>query len=294
MTFASRYFDGRVPDLVDPSDDDRSVLEKIAGFRDRIGASYEAFRNREAVFETMGLARLGNKYFNDTEPWHTRNSDMRACGNTIHVSLQICASLAVLMEPVLPFAANSLRRMLSLDGIRSSIPREGQTALQGIGWDEAGGPLLSADHVLGEPEILFRKLDDEVIEAQVAKLKRAETPPVADETPHTPLSEEISYDDFAKLDLRVATVLSAERMPKSRKLLRVELDLGFEKRTVLAGAAEHYEPHALIGKKVVMLANLAPRKMMGVESQGMMLMSEDRDGKLTLVSSNGEDGAVVR
>ncbi|GMQ82311.1 MAG: methionine--tRNA ligase [Rhodothermia bacterium] len=295
MTFTTRYFDGNVPELVDPSEVDLTVLAQIKDFRDRIGEAYESFRNREAVFETMGLARLGNKYFNDTEPWHTRNSDIQKCGNTIHVCLQICASLSVYMDPVLPTAASKLREMLNITGVRSSVPDVDDAVSGTIGWEEAAKPLLKAGDTLGTPEILFKKIDDDVVAAEVAKLQKisVEDEPSLD-TPHAPLADQITFDDFTKLDLRVATILTAEKMPKSKKLLRIQLDLGFEKRVVLAGAAEHYDPDDLNGKKVVVLANLASRTMMGIESQGMILMAEDRDGRLSLVASNGEDGSVVR
>lgn len=295
LTFATRYFTGNVPELVNPSEEDLSVLAQIKEFRDRIGEAYESFRNREAVFETMGLARLGNKYFNDTEPWHTRNSDIQKCGNTIHVCLQLCASLSVYMDPVLPTAGSKLREMLNIKDVRSSVP-DGDGAMSGsIGWEEAAEALLKAGDTVGTPEILFKKVDDDVVAAEVAKLQQisVEDEPGVD-PPYKPLADQITFDDFTRLDLRVATILTAEKMPKSKKMLRIQLDLGFEKRVVMAGAAEHYNPDDLSGKKVVVLANLAPRTMMGIESQGMILMAEDRNGRLSLVESSGEDGAVVR
>ncbi len=295
LTFATRYFTGNVPELVNPSEEDLAVLAQIKDFRDRIGDAYESFRNREAVFETMGLARLGNKYFNDTEPWHTRNSDIQKCGNTIHVCLQLCASLSVYMDPVLPTAGSKLREMLNIKDVRSSVP-DGDGAMSGsIGWEEAAEPLLKAGDTVGTPEILFKKVDDDVVAAEVAKLQQitAEDEPGVD-PPYKPLADQITFDDFTRLDLRVATILTAEKMPKSKKMLRIQLDLGFEKRVVMAGAAEHYNPDDLSGKKVVVLANLAPRTLMGIESQGMILMAEDRNGRLSLVESSGEDGAVVR
>ena len=292
MTFAERYFDGRVPPLENPSATDHEVLTALAGFPARIGASYEAYRNREAVFETMNLARLGNKYFNDTEPWHTRKTNLQACGNTIHVSLQICAALSVLMEPVLPFSAAKMRDMLHLSGIRSSLP---DGTRQGLGWNDAGQPMLEAGHALGAPVILFTKIEDSAIEAQLDKLKAgdpapAETTPAV---PYTPMKPEIVYDDFAKLDLRMGTVRVAERVPKADKLLRLEIDLGFETRQILSGIAEQMTPEDLIGKRVVIVANLAPRKLRGFESQGMVLMAESRDGTFSLIQSDGEDGAPV-
>ncbi len=294
LTFANRYFDGVVPPLENPSELDHQVLTSIAGFPDKIGASYDAYRNREAVFETMNLARMGNKYFNDTEPWHTRKNDMQKCGNTIHVSLQICASLAILLDPVLPHTAQKLREMLNLAGVRSSLPDNpgGGT----LGWADAGQPLLEAGHGLNEAEILFTKIEDAVIDEQIAKLNAAGEA-TAEEAPaeeaFAPLKDEIVYDDFAKLDLRMGTIEVAEKVPKADKLLRLEINLGFEKRQILSGVAEQMDPADLVGKRVVVVANLKPRKLRGFESQGMVLMAENRDGVLSLINSDGEDGAPV-
>ena len=305
MTFAARYFDGKVPPLEGPNAMDQDVLDRLARFPETIGAAYDAFRSREAVFETMALARLGNKHFNDAEPWRTRKEDPRACANTIHVSLQLCAALGILIEPVLPDTAVALRRMLRLTDVRPSAPTsEGERTSALLGWDDAGRPLLEAGHELGEPEILFHKIEDAAIEAQLEKLEagaRARTSeeggtsePAAPENPYAPLKDEIVYDDFAKLDLRMGTVKVAERVPKADKLLRLEVDLGFEKRQILAGVAEQMAPEELVGRKVVVVANLKPRKMRGFESQGMVLMAEDRDGRLAPVAASGEAGAVVR
>ncbi len=291
LTFAHRTFDGAVPPLENPNALDRQTLEEMKLFPARIGEAYERFRFREAVFETMNLARLGNKYFNDAEPWKTRKTDLRACANTIHVSLQICAALSVLMEPVLPFSAAKLRRMLRLEGVRSSAPGG---AGGPIGWDEAAQPLLQGK--INKAEILFTKVEDDVIEAQIARLQTADAQAdgQADEPPYAPLAQEIEYDDFARLDLRMGTVTAAEAVPRSKKLLRLEVDLGFEQRQILAGAAEQIEPEAFVGRRVVIVANLKPRTLMGLESQGMLLMAEDRDGTLSPVTADGENGAVVR
>ncbi len=295
MTFAHRFFDGKVPALTEPSEADREVLAQLAGFPERIGASYDQFRFREAVFETMNLARLGNKYFNDTEPWHTRKTNPQACANTIHVCLQLCAALGILMEPVVPFAAGRLRAMLNLTGVRSSLP--GEAEAHALGWADAGRPLLEVGHALGEAEILFSKIDDDVIEAQIARLRgSAPTSAPEDEpaAPYEPLRDTITFEEFARLDLRVGRVTAAEPVPKSKKLLRLEVDLGFEQRQVLAGVAQHLTPDELLGKQVVIVANLAPRTMMGLESQGMLLMAEDRDGRLAPLTADAEPGAVVR
>jgi len=295
MTFAHRYFGGEVPELVNPSDSDREALSALSDFPRKVGEQYETFRNREAVFETMNLARLGNKYFNDTEPWSTRTTNPQACANTIHVSLQICASLSVLLDPVLPFSAQVLREMIRLNDIRSSVSGSADGSL---GWDEAGMPLLAAGHVLGEATILFTKIDDDQIESQLEKLRRrsAETAKEQDvvEKPFEKMKDVIEFADFSKLDFRIGIVEAAERVAKSDKLIRTEVDLGFEKRQILAGVAEHMSPEDLIGKKVVVVANLAPRKLFGLESQGMLLMAENREGNLAVVSAEGEAGAVVR
>jgi len=294
LTFSHRFADGVVPPLVEPSDDDRAVLDALAAFPDKIGAAYEGFHMREAVQETMNLARLGNKYFNDTEPWHTRKTDERAMHNTIHVCLQLCASLSVLMDPILPFSAAKLRKMLNLENVRPSTP-EGTPGT--IGWEAAGLALLTEGHALGEAEILFEKIEDDAIQAQLDKLEaRAAAAEAGQEgPPYEPLSDEIQYPDFAKLDFRVGRVTVAEPIEKADKLLRVEVDLGFETRQVLAGVAKHLKPEELLGKHVIVVANLAPRTMMGLESQGMLLMAEDREGNLTpVLAGDGEPGAVVR
>ncbi|MFQ5570403.1 MAG: methionine--tRNA ligase subunit beta, partial [Rhodothermales bacterium] len=227
------------------------------------------------------------------EPWKTRKTDLEACGNTIHVSLQICAALSVLMEPVLPFSAAKLRRMLRLEGMRASTPGGDPNAV--VGWDEAGRPLLQENHQLDEPEILFSKIEDPAIDAQIAKLEAAAEEADAEaSSPYAPLGDQIEYDDFAKLDLRMGRVTAAENVPKSKKLLRLEVDLGFEQRQILAGVAEQLAPDDLVGKRVVVVANLKPRKLFGYESQGMLLMAEDRDGRFSPLTSEGEEGAVVR
>ena len=303
MTFATRYFDGHVPPLAEPRAVDNEALEQLAAFPDTIGAAYEDYRMREAVFETIQLARRGNKYFNDTEPWHTRTDDPQACANTVHVSLQLCASLAVLMEPVLPHAAAQLRAMLNLEGVRPSTP-DGPDG--SIGWDEAGAPLLDEGHTLGTPEILFDKVDDDAIDDQLAKLQSADTSQSMSEsmsdstsdsttdTPYAKPKDQITFDDFMQLDLRMGTVTTAEPVPDADKLLRLEVDLGYEERQVLAGIAEQMTPDEITGRSVVVVANLAPKEMFGLESQGMVLMAEDREGTLVPISADAEPGSVVR
>ncbi|MBO6575593.1 MAG: methionine--tRNA ligase [Rhodothermales bacterium] len=289
LTFAGRFFDGVVPPLSEPSQMDLDTLKALEEFPRRIGDAYDAYRFREGVFESMALARLGNKYFNDTEPWKTRKADPQACANTVHVSLQLCASLAVLLDPVLPHTAAALRGMLNLEGVRSGMPG----ARGEIGWADAGRPLLKAGQAVNQPEILFTKIEDEVIQAQIDKLGGGSSDEDAGE-PYEEVREVATFDDFLKLDLRAGVITAAEAVPKSKKLLRLEVDLGFATRQILSGVAQHWKPEELIGKHVSVVANLAPRKMMGLESQGMVLMAEDRDGTLHLLESTGEAGGVIR
>ena len=304
LTFAHSTFDGEVPPLEAPSEADREALDALAQAPETVGAAYEQHRTREAVFETIDLARTGNKYFNDTEPWHTREADPQACANTIHVSLQICASLALLMEPVIPDAAQRLKAMLRLDDVRSSEPGDDPAAPdRRRGWDDAAEPLLEAGHSLGEPTILFEKLEDETIEAQIEKLRqqseeRAATNDTDSSTDidmdYDDLKDNISFDDFMELDLRVGTVTTAEPVPDADKLLRLEVDLGFEERQILAGVAEQMAPEEVEGLTVVVVANMAPKEMFGLQSEGMVLMAEQPDGTFAPVTTDAADGSVVR
>ena len=303
LSFAGRFAEGVVPEFIDPSDDDRAVLDALSEFPERIGKAYEQFRMREAVQETMALARLGNKYFNDAEPWHTRESDPQACANTIHVVLQLCASLAVLMDPILPHSARRLRTMLNLEGVRSSEPGGTEAPIM---WDDAGFRLLSSGDPLGEPAILFEKITDETVEAQRALLEdraaaseataetSSETSGEPDTAPYAPVADTIMFDDFTKLDFRSGKVLAAEPHPNADKLLRLDIDLGFEQRQILAGVRGHVEPEDLIGRNVIVVANLAPRTIRGLESQGMLLFAENRDGEFLPVFTEAEPGSTVK
>ena len=226
----------------------------------------------------MNLARLGNRYLTETEPWHTRKSDPRACANTIHVCLQLSAALSVLFDPILPNRMKELRGYLNMPNT--------------ISWN-VNGEMLKEDHSIETGEILFKKIEDEAIDAQLEKLNER----VASQTEEKPklpaIKETINYDTFSKLDLRVAEILAAEPIPKSNKLVKLSVDLGIDKRTILAGIARHYEPDTLVGKKIVVVANLKPRKMMGYESQGMVLMAEDSEEKLHFLQSDAENGSPI-
>lgn len=305
LTFAERFTDNRVPELVDASPADAAALASLASSTARIGEAYASFRLREAVAETMALARLGNVYLQEQAPWATRTSNPPAMRNTVHVALQIAASLSVLLEPVTPDAAARLRAMLRLDGVRPSTPHDPAEAYA-IGWADAGRPLLAAGHLLGAPAILFRKVEDEEIDAQRALLdarSSASAPPEADVaqedksdaiTEYRPFAPVAAFDQFAALDLRAARITSAEDHPKADKLLVLTLDLGVETRQILSGVRPHLSAADVVGKTVVVVANFAPRTLREMESQGMVLTAEDRDGRLSFVETTAEPGAVVR
>jgi len=278
LSFSGRYFDSKVPPLTDPSDQDKATLAAITTHRDAISDYYERFRFRDAISETMNLARLGNRYFTETEPWHTRKSDPKACGNTVHVCLQIASALSVLFDPILPNRMEELRGYLHMD--------------DEINWD-VNGEMLKQGHEIETGNILFQKIEDEAIDAQLTKLQERVTAKT-DAKPELPaIKETINFDTFSKLDLRTGEILDAEKIPKSNKLLKLSVDIGIEKRTILAGIARHYEPNTLVGKKIVVVANLKPRKMMGYESQGMVLMAEDSDEKLHFLQTDAENGSPV-
>ena len=279
VVLTQKFCDNRVPALCNPTDYDNEVLNELAQFPDRIGQSIKHYRFREGLAYLIDLARLGNKYLAETEPWKVVKIDPIRVNAILHIALQITANLSVLCEPFLPFTAKKLRYQLNADALDKDV----------LTWLNAGKPdLLTEGHMLGQSSLLFEKLEDEVINKQIQKLhdsKRmnelAGSGLPAKEV--SQLKSEITYDDFAKMDIRIGTITEAERVPKSDKLLKLRVDDGREGRQILSGIAKHFTPEELIGKQVTFLANLAPRKMMGMESQGMILMAEDRDGTLALL-----------
>ena len=279
VVLTQKFCDNRVPALCNPTDYDNEVLNELAQFPDRIGQSIKHYRFREGLAHLIDLARLGNKYLAETEPWKVVKTDPIRVNAILHIALQITANLSVLCEPFLPFTAKKLRYQLNADALDKDV----------LTWLNAGKPdLLTEGHMLGQSSLLFEKLEDEVINKQIQKLhdsKRmnelAGSGLPAKEV--SQLKSEITYDDFAKMDIRIGTITEAERVPKSDKLLKLRVDDGREGRQILSGIAKHFTPEELIGKQVTFLANLAPRKMMGMESQGMILMAEDRDGTLAML-----------
>lgn len=268
LVLTQKYFDNKVPARGDLLPVDAQVLQDLAVLPGSIAGSIEQFRFREAVAGLMDVARLGNKYLAETEPWKVHKTDPERVGTILNVALQIVANLGVLAEPFLPFTAARINNMLNVPARK---------------WHQSGRELLDVGHLLGTPTLLFEKLEDETIARQLSKLQQKLQLSALEKEPVTPLKPEITYEDFAKLDLRIGTVIAAEKMRKSNKLLKLTIESGLDKRTILSGIAQHYGPDELLGKQVMFVANLAPRKMMGMESQGMILMAEDAGGKLVLV-----------
>jgi len=280
VSFTERFFDSKVPELKSPSEKDLTALSAIDDHKKKIENSFDKFRFREAIAEIMNLARAGNKYFTETEPWKTRKEDPQTCANTLHVCLQISAALSILFDPVLPHSMAKLRKQLGI--------------AENFSWDDAGKYLLSPGNQIQQGEILFSKIEDETVQEQLNKLKtRSETIEESKETSFPVLKEEIEFDDFAKLDIRSGKIEKAEKVKKSKKLLKITVDLGFEKRVILSGIAEFFSPEEIIGKNVCVVANLKPRKMMGIESNGMILMGEEPDGKLHFVKTESKPGSPV-
>ena len=269
MVLTHKYFGGKVPERGTLEAIDQETLAQMQQLPEKVGQAIEAFRFREALSLMMELARAGNKYLADTEPWKVMKQDEARTQTILNIGLQITASLSVLCEPFLPFTHQRLQQMLSISY---------------KAWEDATrDDLLAAGHALETPSLLFEKIEDEMIEKQIDKLLDTRHGSESEETNTTPQKEEIVYDDFVKLDMRVATIEAAEKLEKSKKLLKLTLDTGLDRRTVLSGIAQHYAPEDIVGKQVCVLVNLAPRKMMGIESQGMVLMAEDADGSLRFV-----------
>jgi methionyl-tRNA synthetase len=269
MVLTHKFFDGTVPERGELTAYDQEVLEALATFPDKISASIEKFRLREALALVMDFARLGNKYLADTEPWKVIKEDRERTGTILNVALNIAANLSIVSAPFLPFTAEKLFKMLQVDP---------------LAWANAGqGAIIQGGHQLGESVLLFEKIENEVVEAQVNKLLNAKKENELAAAVVPPVKDTIVFDDFTKLDMRVVTVLEVERIKKSKKLLKLTVDTGLGQRTVLSGIAEHFDPDQLKGKQVTMLLNLAPRKMMGIDSEGMILMAEDKDGSLRLL-----------
>lgn len=277
MVLTHKYYEGKVPAIDIIADYDKQVFAEMLVIPERVAGFISAHRYREALAEAMNFARLGNKYLADTEPWKLIKTDEERVKTIMNLSLQICAGLSVILEPFLPFTAQRLRDMLNFSQQN---------------WEKAGeADLLAAGHQLNDAQLLFQKIEDEMIEKEVKKLEDTKlanavveptTEPIEGEL--LPFKAETNFDAFQGMDIRIGEIKTAERMEKSKKLLKLTVDTGLDVRTVVSGIAEHFSPEEVIGKQVTLLANLAPRKIMGIESQGIILLAEDKFGKLTFVS----------
>lgn len=282
LVLTQKYFDGKVPACGALTDTDKETLASILAIKAEVEKSLDNFRFREALKNAMDLARLGNKYLADEEPWKVIKTDEERVKTILNISLQITANLTICLEPFLPFSMEKLRGFINLGK---------------LDWGKLGNTsLLAAGHQLNTPELLFEKIEDDVIEKQVQKLLDTKKANELAQAKAAPAKENIEYDDFSRMDIRVGTVVEAEKVAKTKKLLKLKIDTGIDQRTVVSGIAEYYEPEALIGKQVSILVNLAPKNLKGIESQGMILCAENADGSLSIVSPDQKvkNGAEVK
>lgn len=282
LVLTHKYFDGKVPPCGVLTDFDKEILDEVVAIAPRLSQNLESFHFREALREAMMIARIGNKYLAETEPWKVAKSDMERVATILHVALQITANLTIAFAPFLPFSTEKLLRMLQ------TIPFE---------WAQLGtSSLLAEGHAIGEAELLFEKIEDSSIEQQIQRLQNIKKANEASLRKALPIAENTSFDEFVKMDLRVGRVLACERVPKSDKLLRFQIDDGLQGRTILSGIAKFYQPEELLGKNICFIANLPPRKMMGITSEGMILSAEDyKTGtlKVTILSDDIAPGSKI-
>jgi len=282
MVLTQKYFDSKLPGCSELTQFDKDTLDEIPKIKEAIEYNLENFRFRDALKEAMNLARLGNKYLADTEPWKLFKDQPERVGTILNISLQITANLSILLQPFLPFSAEKLRRMINLNE---------------CDWNRAGASdILPVGHQLNQPELLFDKIEDDAINIQLAKLQATKEANEKVTIMVEPQKPNITYDEFSKMDIRIGTILEAERVPKTQKLMKLLIDTGIDKRVIVSGISEHFTPEELIGKQVTILVNLEPRKIKGIESQGMILTAEDSDGKLRLLHPGEKvgNGSTVR
>ncbi len=283
LVLTKKYYNGRVPEAGELTDCDRETLAEMAAVKSSLENNIETYHFREALKDAMNIARIGNKYLADTEPWKVVKSDPKRVETILHIALQITANTAIAIEPFMPFSAAKILRML---------------AVEKFGWERLGASdLVPAGHTIGEPELLFEKIEDDVIQRQLDKLAAIKAANLAAEASQQieAQKETVSFDDFQKMDIRVATVLAAEKIAKTKKLLKLTVDTGIDRREIVSGIADRFAPEELVGRRVLVLVNLAPREMKGILSNGMILMAEDATGALRLLQPDGDvaNGAIV-
>ena len=313
IVLTHKYFEGKVPAAGELFPEDLEVLAEVPKLRESLEKNIENYRFREALKDAMQIARLGNKYISDSEPWKVAKTDLVRTGTILNVCLQLCADLAIAFEPFTPFACGRLRAMLNIPSATGKGPVCGPQGAENtgtarpkadaltVGWEQLGTTeILPAGHQLGEAELLFEKIDDEAIQKQLDRLAAIRAEKEAEAKAElakqvSPQKEECSFEDFEKMDIRTATVLEAERVPKTDKLLKLTIDTGIDKRVIVSGIAEYYSPEDMLGRQICILANLQPRKIRGIESKGMILMAKQNDGTMRFITPQEAvvNGAVV-
>ena len=283
LVLTRKYYDGEVPACGELNDYDRQTVGEVAAVKASLESNIEHYHFREALKDAMNIARIGNKYLADTEPWKVVKTDPQRVGTILNIALQITANTAIAIEPFMPFSAAKILKMLSVEK---------------FGWEQLGTmDLIAAGHKIGEPVLLFEKIEDDVIQRQLDKLAATKEANAAAEVAQQiePQKDAISFDDFQKMDIRVSTILAAEKVAKTKKLLKLTVDTGIDQREIVSGIAEYFTPEELVGRQVLVLVNLQPRELKGILSRGMILMAEDASGKLRLLSPNEatNSGAVV-
>jgi len=270
LVLTNKYFDGRVPAAVSLTGYDTETMAEIPRLKKAVETNLENFRFRDALKAAMDLARLGNKYLADTEPWKLIKTDEARTGTILNLALQITANLAIITEPFLPFTSKKIAGFINMGDLE---------------WNDAGrADLMKAGHLLDEPSLLFEKVEDEAVEKQLQKLMHSKEHNQALKQPVKPQKPAITYDDFGRMDIRIGTIVEAVKVPKTKKLMQLKIDTGMDVRTVVSGIAEYFEPEVLPGKQVCLLANLEPREIKGIQSHGMILLAEDASGKLIFVT----------
>ena len=283
LVLTKKYYDGVVPERGTLTDYDEATIEEMQKIKASLERNIEHYHFREALKDAMNFARIGNKYLADTEPWKVVKSDAERVKTILNIALQITANTAIAIEPFMPFSAEKMLKMLNVDK---------------FSWEQMGSmELIAAGHTIGQAELLFEKIEDDVIQKQLDKLEAARKAILEAEAAQniTEQKAEVTFDDFQKMDIRVSTILAAEKVAKTKKLLKLSIDTGIDKRTIVSGIAEYYTPEQLVGRQVLVLANLAPREIKGIESRGMILMAEDALGRLVLVQPEDKtmSGAMI-